>query len=243
MAAACFCTLPARSRPAPVLRSRRGFSLIEVIVALVLFSAGVVLVFGTVRSAGRASERAEANAERSERLRAVQGLLRSQIAAAMPVPLRIDADSGEAVFLQGDAESVEFVGNMPGYLSRGGPYWQRFDLVRGDKGLQLRFQFRLLTPDGPIAAERPPQILLDGIRDGRFAYRTLDNEMKPAPWAPEWTYRSALPPLLRLQLRFDDASLAWPELVTHLRLGSSYGMGPAPGAGDGFVPREGEATQ
>lgn len=221
----------------------RGFSLIEVIVSLVLLSAGLVLVFATVRGAGQATERAEAAASRSERLRAVQGLLRAQLAGAMPVPLRIDADSGEAVFLLGAADAVEFVGNMPGYLSRGGPYWQRFDLVRGDRGLQLRFQFRLMTPDGPLDAERPPHILLDGIRDGHFAYRSLDNEMKVGPWQDAWPYRASLPPLLRLQLRFDDPRLAWPELVAHLRLGASYGMGPAAGAGDGFVPREGEVPR
>ncbi|MFT3806952.1 prepilin-type N-terminal cleavage/methylation domain-containing protein [Arenimonas sp.] len=224
-------------------RQHSGFTLIEVVVALTLFVAALVLVFGLVRSASRATERAEATAQRSERMRAVQGLLRSQLAAAMPMPMRVDAESGEAVFLVGEGSSVEFVGNMPGYLARGGPYWQRFDLVRGDKGLQLRFQFRQMTPDGPLDAERPPQVLLDGIRDASFEYRSLDDEMKPGPWTDEWTYRAMLPPLVRLKLRFEDETRLWPEFVSQLRLGSSYGYGPSPQAGDGFVPRQGDLTQ
>lgn len=220
-----------------------GFTLIEVLVALTLLVAALAMVFGVVRSAGRATERAEATAQRSERMRAVQGLLRSQLATAMPVPMRIDPESGEAVFLVGEGDGVEFVGNMPGYLARGGPYWQRFDLVRGERGLQLRFQFRQMTPEGPLEAERPPQVLLDGIRAARFEYRSLDDEMKPGPWTDEWTYRTMLPPLVRLNLRFEDETRVWPEFVSHLRLGSSYGYGPAPQAGDGFVPRQGDLSQ
>lgn len=220
-----------------------GFTLIEVVVALTLFAAALVLVFGVVRSTGRATERAEATAQRSERMRAVQGLLRSQLSSAMPVPMRIEPESGEAVFLVGEGDGVEFVGNMPGYLSRGGPYWQRFDLVRGDDGLQLRFQFRQMTPDGPLEAERPPQVLLDGIRSARFEYRSLDDEMKPGPWRDEWNYRAMLPPLVRLDVRFKDETRVWPQFVSQLRLGASYGFGPSPQAGDGFVPRQGDLTQ
>lgn len=223
--------------------AQSGFTLIEVVVALSLMAFALALVFGMVRSTGRATERAEQTAQRSERMRAVQGLLRSQLSAAMPMPLRIDPDSGEAVFFIGDQRSVEFIGNMPGYLSRGGPYWQRFDLVRGDEGMQLQFQFRQMGPDGPLDAERPPQVLLDGIRDASFAFRSLDDEMKPGPWADEWTYRATLPPLVRLNLQFRDDTRPWPEFVTQLRLGASYGYGPTPQAGDGFVPRQGDLTQ
>lgn len=220
-----------------------GFTLIEVIVALSLLVAALALVFGMVRSTGRATERADAVAQRSERMRAVQGLLRSQLSGAMPVPMRIDTESGEAVFMVGDERSVEFVGNMPGYLSRGGPYWQRFELVRGGDGMQLRFEFRQMTPDGPLDPERPPQVLLDGIRDAGFQYRSLDDQMKPGPWTRDWTYRAMLPPLVRLNLRFNDERRVWPDFVSHLPLGASYGYGPAPQAGDNFVPRQGDATQ
>ena len=178
----------------------RGFSLIEVMLSLVLLAAGIGLAFATLRNATVATERAETSAQRQERLRAVQAFLRRQLDGAMTQPMEFDEATGDAKVFVADDGGIAFVAPMPGYLSRGGPYLQRFRLARGDGGgLQLEFEHRLLTPDGPLEAEREPEILLTP---------------------------GLIPRHVRLRRRMQDENSPWPELVAAPRLGAM--MQPTP---------------
>jgi general secretion pathway protein J len=199
-------------------RASRGFTLLEVVLAMSLLAVGLALALGTLRGATRATGHAEATAQRGERLRAVQGFLRHQVGGALPIAMEIDGESGEAQVVHGDHDKLELVASMPGYLSRGGPYVQTFELVPGTGGQQLRFQHRQLTPDGPLEAEREPVVLLEGIADGAFQYRSLDDRGRPGPWLEHWPQPAALPPLVRLRLRMKDEREVFPELVVAPRL-------------------------
>lgn len=209
----------------------RGFSLVEVLLATALLATGIGLAFATFANATRATERAEAAAQRNERLRAVQGFVRRQIEGALPLPFEFNEATGAAMLFESDRSTLRLVGAMPGYLSRGGPYLQTFRLVRGEQGLQLEFVHQLLTPDGPLEPERKPEVLLEGIAEGSFQVRTLDEFGGPGPWTYRWEEPSSLPLLVRLDLRMRDERARWPSLVAAPRLGQ---MRP-PGAA-GVVP-------
>jgi general secretion pathway protein J len=208
----------------PSLRPRRhgGFTLLEVVLALSLLAVALALALGTLRGATGATRRAEATAQRDERLRAVQGLLRRQVGAALPMAMTIDPQSGEAQVWRGEARELEFVAPMPGYLSRGGPHVQTLELV-GDR---LQFQHAMLTPDGALDPEREPTVLLDGIAEAAFSYRSLDDTGRPGAWQDTWPNPSALPPMVRLKVRFKDEARRWPELVLVPKLASP--VPPAP---------------
>ena len=203
-------------------RGHRGFTLLEVVVAMSLMAVMLALSLGTLRGATGATARAEATAQRDERLRAVQGLLRRQVGAALPMAMAIDPQSGEAQVWRGEARELEFVAAMPGYLSRGGPHVQTLELV-GDR---LQFQHAMLTPDGPLDPEREPTVLLDGIEEAAFSYRSFDDTGRPGPWQDEWPHPSTLPPVVRLKVRFKDEARRWPELVLTPKLASP--VPPAP---------------
>jgi general secretion pathway protein J len=191
-------------------------------VALSLLALAVALALGTLRGATQATARAEATAQRGERLRAVQSLLRRQVGSALPMAMAIDPQSGEAQLFHGESHELEFVAAMPGYLSRGGPHVQTLEL----DGDELRFQHAMLTPDGPLDPEREPVVLLDGIEDATFEYRSFDDRGRAGAWRSQWPQRSTLPPQVRLKLRFKDPKRRWPELVIAPRLASP--MPPPP---------------
>ena len=177
-------------------RAPAGFSLIEVMLSLVLLSVGLALAFATLRNATVATERAESAAQRQERLRAVQAFLRRQIDGAMTQPIEFDEVTGEATLFAAGDGGIAFAAPMPGYLSRGGPYVQRFRLARADGGgLQLEFDHQLLTPDGAIDPEHHHQ-------------------------------PGQLPRLVRLRLRLLDATAPWPEFVAAPRLGAAVAPTP-----------------
>jgi len=206
-----------------IRRNRRasGFTLIEVLVSLSLLAFGLALTFGALRGATQSSERAEQVAQRDERLRAVHGFLRRQLAMSLPIAFEFDQSSGEATLFRASGSKVEFVANMPGYLSRGGPYLQTLSLVRGEHGQQLQFGSQLMTTEGPMKDERAPEILLDGIREAQFSFRGLDENGRPGSWQPSWAQSSQLPPVIRLKVVFDDPRKHWPDLIIPLRLASA----------------------
>jgi general secretion pathway protein J len=206
-----------------VRRSRNalGFTLIEVLVSLSLLAFGLALTFGALRGATRSSERAEQVAQRDERLRAVHGFLRRQLTMSLPIAFEFDQSSGEATLFRASSSKVEFVANMPGYLSRGGPYLQTLSIVHGEHGLQLQFGAQLLTTEGPLKDERAPEVLLDGMSEAQFSFRGLDENARPGSWQPSWAQSSQLPPVVQLKVVFDDPRKHWPDLIVPLRLASA----------------------
>jgi general secretion pathway protein J len=208
------------------MKRSQGFTLIEVVIATSLLALGLAIAFATLRSAGLATARAEAAAQREERLRAAQGFLRTQLSAALPIPFEFDGESGAATFLRVKPGRLEFVGTMPGYLARGGPYLQTLEFVRGSEGMQLRFQHQLLSADGPMEAEREPVLLLDGIEEGSFEVRTINEQARPGRWQDEWDTSAQLPPQVRVRIRFREPRRRWPELVVATRLGAAFAATP-----------------
>ena len=210
------------------MKRARGFTLVEVIVATTLLALGLALAFASLRGAGRATARAETAAQAEERLRAVQGFLRAQLTAAMPIAFQFDSDTGQATFLRMTPTKLEYVASMPGYLSRGGPYLQTLELVPGEKGQRLVFQHQMISTDGPLKAEREPLVLLDGIADARFEVRGIDTNGQVQAWESQWDLSAQLPPLVRLRLRFTDPTRQWPEMVVAPRLAVAYASGGDP---------------
>lgn len=203
-------------------RPAGGFSLVEVLLATGLLAAGMALAFLSLRNAAVATERAQAEAADSERLRAVQGFLRRQLAIALPQPIEIDPGSGEAVVFELERRQLRFLASMPGYLSRGGAQVQTLRLVPDGEGWRLEFEHRLLTAEGPAEPERPPEVLLRGIAEGGFEARGLTPEGEPGPWRDRWETPGQLPLLVRLRLQARDAGKPFPDLLVALRLGAAF---------------------
>lgn len=207
----------------------RGFTLLEMLVVTGLMALLVMLGLNLMRSTASSATKSEASAERNEKLRSVQGFVRRQMTGALQIPYEFDASSGEATFLSGDREKLQLVANMPGYLSYGGAYLQTFELKRSGENYQLQFQFQQITPEGLLDAEREPEILLDGIKQGEFSYRTLDDQAKPGDWENEWDAPTQLPLQLRLDIEFSDKKMHWPSLIAAPKLAAAITVGGNPG--------------
>lgn len=210
-------------------RESRGFTLIELLLATSILAAGLAIAFAALRTAGASVNSAEAMIERTERVRIVQQFLRRQFANVLPMPFALDDRTGQGIVFEGGRDGVRFVAPMPGYLSRGGPHRQSLRLVSGPGGYRLEFDHVLLIGDELIEPDepRPPVVLLDGIAEARFGYRTLDERGELADWTDTWEDASQLPLLLRIELRFVDGNMRWATLETPLPLGMGRVAAPA----------------
>ena len=203
--------------------SVRGFTLIEIILATLLLSLGLVIAFASLHSANASVQRSEAAAARNEHLRAVQAVLYRTLQSAQPMVLARDDATQQVTWLEGKSDRVRFVAPMPGYMSRGGPYVVTLQLVPSGtgNGTRLQFAYAMLVDEKPLEndGKLPPEDLLDGIADAHFEYRGLGQEGQIGEWQTAWSRSAQLPLQIRLVLRFSDPTRPWPAFTTALPLG------------------------
>lgn len=216
-------------RRVAIKRQVNGFTLIEVLLATSLLAAGLALAFATLRAATVTVGRGDAIAQRSERMRAVEGFLRSRLTGVRPVPFGMDDESGLPLRFTGDGDTMHFVSDLPDYLGRGGPYLHTLAIQRD--GGQLRLTVDLTLVQGgeamPAAQPRPPELLVGGLRTVRFRYRTLDADGQLGQWQAQWDTPDALPLQVEIELQDADGRV-WPPLVV------------APPLAAGFTSRRGQ---
>ncbi len=201
----------------------RGFTLIEVLLATMLLVMGLGLAFATLRSSTAVVQRGELIAQRSERMRAVQGFLRRRLTSAQTIAFATDPSTQQQVRFIGEPQRMRFVSDLPDYLGRGGPYLH--DLTVVDGGSRLRVAFQMVQSGQTIeeARPRPPEPLADELRGVRFRYRGFNAEGVLEDWQTRWTASEALPAQVAIDIEAADGS--WPALIVTLAQGSGSGTG------------------
>ncbi|MDR0183588.1 prepilin-type N-terminal cleavage/methylation domain-containing protein [Lysobacter arvi] len=211
------------SRRPPRARDALGFTLIEVLIAMVLLVAGLALAFATLGAATRTTARGEAMAERSERMRSVEGFLRTRIAGTRPIPFDIDQTRAIAVRFIGERERMRFVADIPDYLGRGGPYLHDVRIEDAGDGVRMTLALTMVQAGKTVEERdpRPPELLVEGLREARFRYRSLDQEGRLGDWVDEWEATEQLPLLVEVTM-VDRNGTPWPPLVVSLPLAPAF---------------------
>ena len=164
-------------------------------------------------------------AQRSERMRAVEGFLRRRVASSLPVAFDMNEQSGVPMRFVGEGDRIRFVADLPNYLGRGGPYLHDVQVVDGARGgLRLQVGFSMVMTNEVIEESdaRPPETLADGLREVRFRYRSLTPENRIGEWEDRWQYADRLPLQVAIDI-VDDRGDAWPRIVVALPQAASYG--------------------
>lgn len=200
------------------MKRAAGFTLLEILAALVLLALLLLGVYSGIASASRSVRSGTAMIERMDQLRAAQQFLRRELAQTLAAPIG-HTDRGDPVYFQGSAREMRYVAPLPGYLGKLGPQLQQLQLVDdGAGGLRLELRLALLPPDGsPPQALGEPQVLFDHVREGSFHYRGVDPEGAALPWAGEWAGDRSLPQLVRIELQ-PQGRASWPRLDIPLRI-------------------------
>ena len=196
--------------------SQRGFTLIEILLATMLLAAGLALGFATLRAATATVDRGEAIAERSERMRAVQGFLRRRLASATPIAFAIEDDSGRMVRFIGEPERMRFVADLPDYLGRGGPHLHDV-AVLDDGGRRLAVSFAMVLAGQTVEDRdaRPPESLVPDLVEARFRYRGIGEDGRLGDWSDTWEQVDTLPLQVSIELSSRNGG-AWPAMVVSL---------------------------
>jgi general secretion pathway protein J len=198
-------------------RAAAGFTLIEVLLAIVLLGLLSLGVYGAISTSTRAVRSGELAIERTNKLRVTQELLRRQLSQALAVAYDRDPGDGRITNFAGERDRLTWVSAMPGYLGRGGPYVQQLAFERDGGSGTLRFRHALLNgfelregfPDEP-----GPVVLLERVSEVRIGYRGITPEGRLDDWQDDWDKSGPLPLLVRIEVEFERGSgLRWPPLV------------------------------
>jgi general secretion pathway protein J len=220
----------------------RGFTLLEMLVALLVFAALATLVYGMLRIGSRAWESSNARIDQVDTMRIGWTFVHRALSNARRVPTA--REEGVGIHFIGRPDALEFVADMPAYLGSGGLHAIALavepDAATGRRPLVLRRQllndYAADVPDDPDA--RQEAVLADDVAALQVHYfgRAVDD---PEPrWHDTWLEQNALPVLTRVDVR-PASGEAWPTLIAHSRFGPEV-VGEfdelEPDAGDAAAP-------
>ena len=174
-----------------------GFTLLEMILALVIFGMIAALVYSAFYFGHRAVTSGERAADESQRMRLVEELMGRQIRSTVYYWAKHDDE--QIAFFLGAADGMSFVTSAPQSHGGTGLAVVTYRLVQGRLVLEERTNF---TPDelyDPPAKARVEQaVLLEGFSSFRLDY--LAREEVDLGWAEKWDARDedSLPAVVRV---------------------------------------------
>jgi general secretion pathway protein J len=203
-------------------RSSTGFTLVEVLVALVLFSFLSVALFGSVRVGATAWTRATAHAGESDQSIQAQGYLRHLIENAYPFYVS-GAQGNRYVVFDGNESHLSFLSVTPLALGRGGR--SRVDLLVAHQDDHIDLMLESEPELSTIRqTEKTRQPLLRGASLVTFCYFGKLPADGTAKWHRDWTAQVELPRLVRIAVRFNASDgRDWPDVVVAPRIAADVG--------------------
>lgn len=218
--------------PIPHPRSANGFTLLEILLALVLMAMTMVGVWGALRTGARLTRSAEALTERSDRVRAVQAFLRNYLGGAQPQAF-VPAKDQAARMFTGDPLSLTYVAPMPAQLGDGGLFVQTLKFVRESRSNDYTLQLTYAPLSGDtVSPDSKPETLLEHVTDPGFEYLVAAQGNAPAKWQRIWHSTNGLPLAVHIVADPDwGGRVGFPEMLVPLRAGNGSGVPISLGAG------------
>lgn len=239
-------------------RPQRGFTLLEMLVAITVFGLLVSMVYGMLRLGSRGWEAGGERIEQADAMRVGWTFLHRALSNARDVK-SLQEDS-EGLHFRGGEDSLEFVADMPAYLGTGGLHVvslavEDADLRPGEEGPDRRLALHripLLDYDQEGFEEKlQSAVLVDQLESLQIDYfgALQDDDARArdegAEWHREWIESATLPVLVRIRVQPYGRD-PWPILIAHPQLGrdrkaegESDGLSEGVG-GDGPLDPDGE---
>lgn len=205
------------SQQTSVLSAQRGFTLVEVILALTLFALLGTILYGAIALSHGAVEKSQVSSEKSQKLRSAVDLLGSYIRSSYPYRA---SQQDPSIFYTGEEAELSFVSAFS--LTMGGRGMAKIHLFyeteNGNDGvLKLEEQVPMRLGDESAAGGYKNEVVLrEGISELRLGY--LDPKSENGDWVDKWdgNERKALPRAVRLNFRDGEREVEWvfPVMMT-----------------------------
>jgi general secretion pathway protein J len=209
----------------PPGRRIAGFTLIELMVALLLLALMSSVLYGSLSLSATSWDRGEAKAEQAGDMRQTTEFLRQALAAEHPMRLHKAVD--QPLLFAGASDSLAFAAATPGRVG-GGIYYFRIALASSGESSKLLLSRTI--PDysalkAPSFDAADASVLADGVAQLKFSYFGRDadaNDAVEPTWRDRWDDPQILPLLIRMDVKTAQGA-SWPTLVVEPRIAPEAG--------------------
>lgn len=202
------------------MKAIRGFTLVELLVAMTLFSFTLVMIFSGLHSASRNWEAGEKQIGMNDEQRLALTFLQRYISQAVPLSL-VDGREFKLLF-KGERDAIHFISNLPAHRNGGGLYSLSLLLTQEALQQNLVLKYMAVNPDKDFfnqthADETASQVLLPDIEGIEFAYYGSEQPNEEPDWSNHWEAKERLPLLVRIRIYAAKPELYIPELLIPIR--------------------------
>ena len=202
-----------------------GFTLIEVLVAMVLLATIMLLMYSGLSFSLRSWDATDINGRRTADRRLGENFLRRELSELFPMRWK-DATQVKVAF-EGGTERLRFVSQRPAGLQAGGLSLVGIEVEENrEKHTRDVVMMRAMPDDeakdfGPLdKGER--HLVFAGVERVEFGYFGSENEFADPKWHDTWDFAGRIPELVRMRVRAADGSVL-PEMVVRVVLGEEAG--------------------
>jgi general secretion pathway protein J len=171
------------------LIGQAGFTLLELLIAITIFSLILLALGGGVQFAGGAWRKQEEQIFRQGDINAVQAVLRQLLASGR------DFDGG--------SQNLRFLGQMPAALARGGLY----EIELSHSGDTLRLSWKPHFKGASTGLPQNETVFLDGVESFDLSYH-----LAQSGWQHALTDKSKPVDIIAIRARL-SRGLIWPSLM------------------------------
>jgi general secretion pathway protein J len=203
------------------MRSRsHGFTLLELLVAIMILTVIMTASFGSVRIATRSWEAGQSRANTNEEMRAVSGFLRRRF-AQMSSFVWVDGDEERIAFI-GEQRHIRFIAPAPEYSVGPGFFVYAITAETEDGAERLVLSYAPFDPgtgdfSEPYNGRRT--ILTGNLANASFEYYGTAMADDEPFWQQAWRRDAELfPAVIRIRMTTEGSATGWPDLVLTLRV-------------------------
>jgi len=206
-------------------RSQAGFTLIEIVVAMVLLASMMALLYAGLMFALRAWDAADANGRKVADRRLAENFLRREVSEVFPMRWK-DAMRLRFAF-EGQTDALRFVSTRAAGVTLGGLSLVGLRVEPGKDERTRDLVMRRAMADTDVEDFAPldraePTLLYAGIDSVAFSYFGSGNDFSDPAWSDTWGYINRMPQLVRMRVKDADGR-ALPDVVMKLGMAEEAG--------------------
>jgi len=202
-------------------RSQGGFTLVEVVLAMVLLGTMMLLLYSGINFALRSWNAGDSNGRRVADGRIADNFLRREVGELYPMRWQ-DATVLRFAF-EGKQHEMRFVSSRRAGISAGGLSIVAIQAQQGAQPRTFDLVMRRAQASGDVNDFGPldqakPSVLLAGIDGVDFAYFGSPNDFTDPEWTDEWKYPARMPQLVRMTVHSARGDM--PPMTMRLMVGT-----------------------